>query len=472
MNGRRGGAGAPGIVTSPPVGPGQPDPAALSGQVQDPTRIRHTDAVIIGAGVIGAGVAYELARRGLATVSVERLPGAGQGSTSASSAVVRFNYSTRAGVAMATEGLGYWLRWRQHVAAPDGAPVPEFVQCGMLVLKVPGANHERAVEHFDSLGVPYGDLDRHELERRFPYLDLRRFGPPARMDDDRFWAEPNEYIEGAIWMPEGGYVTDPMLAARNLAEAAASLGGTFLYGRTVVGVLREGDRVGGVALDDGSEVRAPVVVNVAGPHSSHINRLAGIAGAATISTRPLRREVYVVPAPEQLDFDDCGCVMGDLDCGFYLRPERPNNILIGSVEAACDELGWVADPDAVSPTTSRQEFETHVLRGARRIRNLRLPHEHRGVVGVYDVTEDWLPIYDRTDLGGFYVAIGTSGNQFKNAAIAAHCMAELILAVEAGRDHDTDPLVVEGPHRGLPIDLGTFSRNRPLDSSAPTNVLG
>jgi len=39
-------------------------------------------------------------------------------------------------------------------------------------------------------------------------------------------------------------------------------------------------------------------------------------------------------------------------------------------------------------------------------------------------------------------------------------------------DHDADPLVVEGPHLGLPIDLGTFSRNRPLDTDAPVNVLG
>ena len=433
---------------------------------------RRADAVIIGAGVIGAGVAYELSRRGLATVSVERLPGAGQGSTSSSSAVVRFNYSTRAGVAMSVEGLGYWLRWREHVAAPAGAPVPEFVQCGMLVFKVPGANHERAVEHFDALGVPYQDLDHRELERRFPYLDARKFGPPARMDDERFWAEPSGHIEGAIWMPEGGYVTDPMLAARNLADAAAALGGAFRYGRTVVGVLREGDRVAGVALDDGTELRAPVVVNVAGPHSSQINRMAGLEGAAVISTRPMRREVYVVPGPDGLDFDDAGCVMGDLDCGFYLRPERPSNILIGSVEAACDELGWVEEPDAASPALTRSEFETHVLRGARRIRNLGLPHEQRGVVGVYDVTEDWLPIYDRTDVAGFYVAIGTSGNQFKNAAIAAHCMAELITEVEAGRDHDTDPVVVQGPHLGLPIDLGTFSRNRPLDADAPSNVLG
>ncbi len=44
------------------------------------------DAIIIGAGVIGSGVAFELARRGLRTVSVDKLPAAGYGSTSASSA--------------------------------------------------------------------------------------------------------------------------------------------------------------------------------------------------------------------------------------------------------------------------------------------------------------------------------------------------------------------------------------------------
>ena len=124
-----------------------------------------------------------------------------------------------------SEGLHYWLRWREHVGAAGATPVPEFVQCGMLQLKVPGSNHERAVKHFDALGVPYEDLDAQELERRFPHLDARAFGPPARMDDDRFWTEPAGFVDGAVWMPEGGYVTDPMLAAQNLAAAAAAFGG-------------------------------------------------------------------------------------------------------------------------------------------------------------------------------------------------------------------------------------------------------
>jgi sarcosine oxidase subunit beta len=49
------------------------------------------DAVVIGAGVIGAAVGYELGRRGLRTLNVDKLPAAGYGSTSNSCAIVRFS---------------------------------------------------------------------------------------------------------------------------------------------------------------------------------------------------------------------------------------------------------------------------------------------------------------------------------------------------------------------------------------------
>ena len=96
-----------------------------------------------------------------------------------------------------------------------------------------------------------------------------------------------------------------------------------------------------------------------------------------------------------------------------------------------------------------------------------MPHERKGVVDLYDVSDDWIPIYDRTDLDGFYVAIGTSGNQFKNAGVAGHCMSELIEAVEAGHDHDTDPLVVNGRYTGLPIDMGTSAATARSTSTPP-----
>jgi hypothetical protein len=41
-----------------------------------------------------------------------------------------------------------------------------------------------------------------------------------------------------------------------------------------------------------------------------------------------------------------------------------------------------------------------------------------GVADVYDATDDCLPNYNCSDVGGYYLAIGTSGNQFNNAPIA------------------------------------------------------
>ncbi|GAA1380685.1 hypothetical protein GCM10009613_05400 [Pseudonocardia kongjuensis] len=57
------------------------------------------DAVVIGAGVIGSAIALELARAGRRVTVVDRAGGPGEGSTSASSAIVRYNFSTLAGVA-------------------------------------------------------------------------------------------------------------------------------------------------------------------------------------------------------------------------------------------------------------------------------------------------------------------------------------------------------------------------------------
>ena len=104
--------------------------------------------------------------------------------------------------------------------------------------------------------------------------------------------------------------------------------------------------------------------------------------------------------------------------------------------------------------------------------DLGVPSQKKGVVDLYDVSDDWIPIYDKTDLDGFYVAIGTSGNQYKNAPVAGYCMAQLIDAVEQGYDHDANPLKVKGVYTGLEIDLGAFARNREINADSSFSVNG
>ena len=98
------------------------------------------DAVIIGAGVIGAATAFELGRRGWRTLCVDKMPAAGFGSTINSCAIVRFTYSTFNGVAMAYEGLRYWQNWSDYLEAEDEAGLIEYRECGMVQLKDPGGH--------------------------------------------------------------------------------------------------------------------------------------------------------------------------------------------------------------------------------------------------------------------------------------------------------------------------------------------
>ena len=77
------------------------------------------DAIIIGAGIIGCSVAFELAKMGRKTLNVDKLPAAGHGSTANSCAIIRLHYSTPDGVAMARDGYYYWINWENYLETRD-----------------------------------------------------------------------------------------------------------------------------------------------------------------------------------------------------------------------------------------------------------------------------------------------------------------------------------------------------------------
>jgi sarcosine oxidase subunit beta len=429
------------------------------------------DAVVIGAGVIGSAIALELAKGSRRVVVVDRAGGAGQGSTSASSAVVRYNFSTFAGVATAWESQFCWSAWGEHLGH-DVNDLARFERSGLVMLDVEVAPRAGWLPLFDEVGVPYEEWDATALAERVPGLDPGRFWPPKRIDDDAFWADAADSL-GGVYTPDAGYITDPQLAAQNLAAAAAAEGAEFRFRAAVTAVETTGDRVGAVMLADGTRIAAPVVVNAAGPWSGKLNALAGVGGDFTVGVRPLRQEVAHVLAPEGYHpAGGVGPAVADMDLGTYFRGEVGGGLLVGGTEPPCDPLHWLDDPDDVSPHPTMAVFEAQVTRAARRLPELRVPNRARGVVGVYDAADDWTPIYDRTELPGFYVAMGTSGNQFKNAPVVGRLMATLVDRVEAGVDHDSDPVRFKGVHTGLEIDLGAFSRKRERNTSSSGTVMG
>ncbi|MDJ0777447.1 MAG: FAD-dependent oxidoreductase, partial [Gammaproteobacteria bacterium] len=418
----------------------------------------QADAIVIGTGVIGTATAFELAKLGYKTLSLDRNREIGHGSTAGSCAIIRMHYSTLEGTAFAWEGYHYWRDWREYLGLPESAELAQFKECGCLVMKTEGNEYMRKhIEQSLALDIPIEQWDAATISERLPIYSLDSFSPAKRMSQDGFGESNGQRIDGAVFWPLAGYVTDPALSSQNLAAAAKQHGAQFRLGATVSEILQDGGKVRGVRLADGEEIHAPVVVNVAGPGSSIVNEMAGVTGDMTISTRPLRQEVVHVPAPEGFDFETLGTIVSDNDIACYCRPERGNHILVGSEDPECDEHYWV-ESDVDYPADFTDQWTTQAMRYAQRVPSLGIPNQMRGVVDLYDASTDWIPIYDKSALGGFYMACGSSGNQYKNAPIAGKMMAALIDYCEAGNDHDQSPLTFRLPYIDRDLDVGFFSR--------------
>jgi len=440
------------------------------------------DAIIIGAGVIGAPIAYELAKMGYKTLSIDKLADAGEGSTAASCAIVRAHYSTEDGVAMAYEGFKYWLDWENYLEhVDDEKGLAKYMNTGSILVKSQGHDWGRVQKHYDAVGVKYEQWDVEKIKEMVPAYDMHEFWPVRRPEDPEFFTEPTRMLEGGLFCPEGGYVNDPALSAHNIMRAAEARGAEFIFSTEVVDVRSNNHQVLGVTLKDGTQIDAPVVVNAAGPHSYKVNQMAeGVYEGCNIKTKALRHEVMHCPAPEDYDYLNTGYHTSDGDVACYYRPEVGNMFLIGSEDPECDPQEWV-DPDEFyagkggsgrDNQLSEAQWKAQTYRCAKRVPAMPVPNQPRGVCDLYDCSDDWIPVYDKSDMKGFYMAIGTSGNQYKNAPVVGAMMAELIDACEKGLDHDKEPFQFKMHYLGRTFNMGFFSRKREINYDSSFSVNG
>lgn len=429
-----------------------------------------TEVVVIGAGVIGGAIALELAKAGRSVVIVDKGSAAGAGSTSASSAIIRFSYSTHDAVLMAWESASIWENWSDYLGAIDPDGMAKFIRTGYLVYRTAGYDGESVRLIWDDLKIPYEILTADQLREKFPALDANSYWPPKRIDDPAFGDDSVGELSG-LYDPLSGFMDDPMLAAHNLIHAAKQLGAQTRFKEEVVSIDKDGTQITGVTLASGEKIEASIVVNAAGPHARKINQIAGVLDEMNIRHRPLRQEVYVAPAPKGFKLEDNVPVVADLDTGIYFRPHLGGTINLGGTEPACDELHWIDDADDWREETTVEIWETMMLRLARRMPDFGVPVSPSGIGALYDATDDWVPIYDRSSIDGFFMACGTSGNQFKNAPMAATFIRLLIEAAEDGRNHDADPISYVGPRSGRAINIGAFSRLREVQNTSGT-VMG
>ncbi|WP_340377110.1 FAD-dependent oxidoreductase [Streptomyces sp. SS7] len=159
------------------------------------SRVTHYDAVVVGAGAVGAATAAELAAAGLTVAVADLGPGAGS-ATRASGGLVRAYEPVPVVRALAVRS--HQLLW--GTASPPRSA--GFHPTGSLVLLGPDdvAEAERGIGELAAAGIKAELLTPRELTARWP--DMTADG-----------------VAAAVWEPGGGYADPAGTAALYLARA-------------------------------------------------------------------------------------------------------------------------------------------------------------------------------------------------------------------------------------------------------------
>jgi sarcosine oxidase subunit beta len=418
----------------------------------------RADVLIVGAGVIGASTALALARSGHDVLVIDRNSGVGDGSTGASAGIIRVHATDAQSSALADDALVMWNDWRDFLGAAPAEELARFVRCGSVILDAGDGFTAKAAAAMTQALVDFEQWSLEDTAGHFPYFDLHRFGPPRPISDESFWVEPAEFLAGALYTPQSGYVGDPTLAAVNLMAAARRAGARLRLAANVVRIDCEGGRAVGVTLADGTVLRAEAQIMIAGPNTDALLRSVGATADFRVRTRRIREELIHVAAPPGLNLAVQGVHLVDSDLNINFRPEQGNAFLGGSNGNLADEQTLIEDPDVFDRNVTADAWERMTLRLARRIPELGIPRSRKGVVGLYDASEDWLPVYDRTGLDGLFVAMGTSGTQFKTAPIVGELLRHIVETELAGHDHTTVPFA--SPVSARTYTTAQFSRLR------------
>lgn len=369
-----------------------------------------SDVVVVGGGINGASIAFNLAKRGVKVTLVEKNFIA-SGPTGRSSAIIRQHYSNEVTARMALRSLRVWQNFKDVVGGEA-----EFRQVGFML----GAREEE----LDALKANIAMQQAVGINTRFV--------TPNEMKD----LEPEinlEGIVGAAYEPESGYA-DPASAANSYARAARQLGATILQDTPVTSIETAGGRVSSITTTKG-HLSAGAVVVAAGPWTPRLLKTVGIDVPITAS----RVQVALYRWPS--DFRG-HMVYVDFVEQVYVRPEG-KQMMVGSVEPKEAE-DVVENPDQFN----EQVDYAIVTKFAERI-SYRYPHMESGAFtngysSLYDVTPDWHPIIDEmTGIAGLYCCAGGSGSCFKMGP----AIGEMVAA-----------MVVNGKHADDDVNLFRFAR--------------
>jgi len=378
------------------------------------------DVVVVGAGVVGASVAWHLRRRGARVTIVDRADAPGAGSTRLATGGFRAQFSTEINVRLSLLARDKLRCFADEIGADPGYRPVGYLWLAHSRAALAALAEAQAVQRRAGLG---------EARLLVPG-EIAAVNPTVRLDG----------IEGAAYCPSDGFIA-ALAILRGYLAAAERAGVTTRLGVRVIGFERDAAGRITVVRTSGGDLAAGAVVDAAGPWAAELARLAGV----TLPVFPLRRQVAsTVPS---------GVISPDLpmtlwtDDGFHVR-ERDGRVL----------LLWPTPGNPADPFDASVEDEwlAEVARkAAERVPRLSgVPIDRaRSWAGLYEMSPDKHAIVGAAPgCENLYFVNGSSGHGVMHAPALGHLLAELIID-GAARTLDISPLRPSRFSDGQPLPV-------------------
>jgi len=267
---------------------------------------RVYDIVVIGGGVIGSSIAYNLINDGFdgKILVIEKDPLYEFASTTLSAGGVREQFSLPENIKISQYGLSIFENFDEIMDCDGDRAHAEFKQRGYLFLgnqkNWPAIRKNYEIQKGLGARVSLLSLD-----------DLRELIPHMNTDD----------LVGGCFGSRDGYL-DPYGVLQGYIKKGKRLGVEYLYEEvTEIEVARR--KIEGVITEKGTQIRCGIVINAAGPYASGVGKMARI----DLPVEPVRKMAYVFDPKIKFDYDLPLVV--DTDGLLYFRDETGKSILTG-----------------------------------------------------------------------------------------------------------------------------------------------
>jgi glycine oxidase len=356
-------------------------------------RIGKPKVAIIGAGVVGLGIAWRLAARG-AFVEVFDRGAAGAGATHAAAGMLAACAEAEPGeealIALGRESQARWPSFAAEILQASGIDV-ELRTEGTLVVALTADDQARLHHHLvfqHKLGLPLQWITAAETRRREPHLAGK--------------------LAGAVWSPEDHQVDNRKLALA-LRIAAEGMGAIVREHTPVKEISITDGRADGVILADETRISADVVVLAAGAWSRGI---AGLPHEQRPPVRPIKGQMLA------LRMDPNAPLLNHVvrAPGVYLVPRRDGRLIVGAT----------VEEKAFDTSLTAGGLLTLLEAGWRAVPSIEeLPIEEMWV-GHRPGSRDDAPILGRGPVDGLIYATGHHRNGILLAPVTVDAMARLI----------------------------------------------